>query len=136
MTAELTLLEMVAQVTGKPRAPWRWDATRPSRSAELEYDRRFAAWRPLAVGDTVVVKSSDLRGARGRVEERLAHDVLDGLGLYGVRVDESPATESRPAGLLCGQVVVLPRHMLRRVSARKLREERRAGAARLAELAG
>jgi len=50
--------------------------------------KRLAPWRPLRVGQRVMSLTYH-KGQLGTVVERLGHRI-DGLGYYGVKMDESP----------------------------------------------
>jgi hypothetical protein len=55
---------------------------------EKQLAKRLAPWRPLCVGQRVVSLTYH-KGQLGTVVERLGFRV-DGLGYYGVKMDDSP----------------------------------------------
>ena len=55
---------------------------------EKQLEKRLAPWRPLRIGQRVISMTYH-KGQAGTVKERL-DTRIDGLGYYGVTMDESP----------------------------------------------
>ncbi len=56
-----------------------------------KYETRLKVWRPLRVGDVVLVKGGLRGGQRGVVRERL-DELLTGYERYGLELETLPGT--------------------------------------------